>query len=96
MEKSTSSARAVMADFIEKYKNAECLWKVTDKQYKNKQHRQKALEELLPIFKKIDTTANLDSVTKKINSMRSAFNKEHNKVCNVTLKIFNVSFYIIK
>ncbi|KAL0893448.1 hypothetical protein ABMA27_015028 [Loxostege sticticalis] len=77
---STSSGRVIMTEFIEKYRNSECLWKVTDKNYKTKQHRQKALEELLLILKKIDSTANLDSVTKKINSMRSAFNKEHNKV----------------
>ncbi|CAK1601932.1 unnamed protein product [Parnassius mnemosyne] len=75
-----ASVRAVIAEFIEKYHECECLWKINNPFYKNKQKRLSALEALLQILRKQDKNANMDSVTKKINNLRCAFKKEHNKI----------------
>lgn len=76
-----SMGRELFIEFIEKYKEFEFMWKVNDKDYKNKHKRLNAIKELLKILRKTDNNANVDTVTKKINTMRSSFNKEHNKVC---------------
>lgn len=77
-----ASGRESLIEFIEQYRELECLWKVTDKDYKNKTKRLNATEKLLQLLKKTDASANMDTVTKKINSLRSSFNKEHNILCD--------------
>ncbi|KAG8318835.1 hypothetical protein J6590_104463 [Homalodisca vitripennis] len=57
----------------------ECLWKVTSKDYHNKVKREAAYTMLVQKVKEIDPLANKTLVTKKINSLRTAFRKELRK-----------------
>lgn len=75
------SSRAIIKEFIDKYRECECLWNKNDSDYKIKFKRRSALEQLLKILKKIDEHANRDSVVRRINTLRNCFKKEYNKVC---------------
>ncbi|XP_031327378.1 uncharacterized protein LOC116158689 [Photinus pyralis] len=67
-------------DFIELYQKHKCLWKIKDSSYANKALRAKAYQELLELYKTVDSEATVESVKNKINNMRSAFRKELKKV----------------
>ncbi|XP_053618107.1 uncharacterized protein LOC128679715 [Plodia interpunctella] len=69
-----------MLEFIQKYKELECLWKTTHCDYGNRYRRLEALKELLPVMKKQDPNADLNALKRKINCMRSVFNRQHRKV----------------
>lgn len=75
-----SSNREFVVDFIAKFREHPCLWQVTSKYYHNKQKRESALAELLILYKTKDPGATTDTVKKKIQSLRSSFRKENNKV----------------
>lgn len=65
--------------FIDMYRTFECLWKIKSKEYSNKQSKEKAYEKLVECCHEFDPTANKDTVTKKINNLRSSFRKELKK-----------------
>ncbi|GBN54854.1 hypothetical protein AVEN_131056-1 [Araneus ventricosus] len=67
-------------DVIKLYKKLPCLWKVADPDYHDKNKRDKAMEQLIDLFKTKDINANKDIVKRKINSMRGSYRKESNKV----------------
>lgn len=65
--------------FIDMYRSLECLWKIKSKEYSNKHLKEKAYERLVEFCQSFDRTANKDTVTKKINNIRSSFRKELKK-----------------
>ncbi|RVE39903.1 hypothetical protein evm_015447 [Chilo suppressalis] len=72
--------REVLLEFISIYQSEPCLWKVKSKIYHNRDLRNAALDKLLSKYKEIDAEANRDAVLKKINSLRTAYQKERKKV----------------
>ncbi|KAL0879884.1 hypothetical protein ABMA27_002410 [Loxostege sticticalis] len=74
------SNREFILAVIELYRNRPCLWQVSHDDYHNKHAKDAALNELLQLFKTKDESSNLDTVKKKIASMRNCFKKEFNKV----------------
>lgn len=76
----STSARDFVLEVIEKYKSHPCLWQVKHADYHNREKRNAAMNDLLALFKTKDPDANLDTVKKKITSMRNCFKKELNKV----------------
>lgn len=69
-----------LEEFIEMYKSFPCLWQVKNKDYSDRNKKNVAYEELIKKYKEIDTMANKETVTKKINSLRSVYKKELKKV----------------
>ena len=59
--------------FIDAYRSFDCLWKVKSKDYCNKFLRDKAIEKLIEVAKEFDSQTNKDTITKKINKLRSVF-----------------------
>lgn len=49
-----STARESVIEFIDRYRELECLWKVTHKDYKDKHKRSRALELLVETMMKSD------------------------------------------
>ena len=66
--------------FIELYKSYECLWRIKSKEYSNTILKDKAYVEMVHFVKEIDSSANRETVTKKINALRTNFRKELKKV----------------
>lgn len=69
-----------LSNFIEPYKQKTCLWDSNCRDYSNRNARRAALEELLQIYKQYDNTANIASVRKKIDTLRTNYNRELKKV----------------
>lgn len=87
------SNREFILAVIELYRNRPCLWQVSHDDYHNKQAKDAALNELLQLFKTKDESSNLDTVKKKIASMRNCFKKEFNKVCSLKMFIIGTIFH---
>ncbi|KAG8295247.1 hypothetical protein J6590_083976 [Homalodisca vitripennis] len=68
-----------LLEFIELFRGEECLWKITSKDYHNKT-KEESYKRLVEKVKEIHPDANNAVVTRKINSLRSAFRKELKKV----------------
>lgn len=56
------------------------LWDKTHTQYVNKYKRNESLEKLLLIWKRIKPLATIEDVRKKINTLRSNYRREINKI----------------
>lgn len=72
--------REVTIELLEQYKEFRFLWDNTDDKYSHKDSRQNALSILLDIYKKIDKTATIAILKKKIENMRATYNRERKKV----------------
>lgn len=72
--------RQWLSEFIELYKNEPCLWQNKSKEYHDRDKKSAAYKILLEKMKEIDTTATIDTVKNKINTMRCTFKKELLKV----------------
>lgn len=75
-------SREFLSDFIELYRNHECLWKIKSKEYSDKNKKNAAYNILIEKLKEVDLAANKDMVIKKINSLRTCFRKELKKYNN--------------
>lgn len=68
------------AEFIELYRQNECLWRIRSKDYLNKLKKNEAYELLAEKLKEKDSDATIETVKKRINNMKSVFRKEMKKV----------------
>nr|CAH7755426.1 unnamed protein product [Callosobruchus chinensis] len=78
-------SREFLADFIDLYRQNECLWKIKSKDYSDKQKKSAAYDILIGKLKEVEPEANKNMVLKKINSLRTCFRKELKKY-NASLK----------
>lgn len=67
-------------EFFRSYRRLPALWKTTDEMYKNKRVKQAAYEKLLVCYKKIDPQANIDTMRRRMNGIRTCFRRELRKV----------------
>ncbi|XP_076034493.1 uncharacterized protein LOC143021096 isoform X2 [Oratosquilla oratoria] len=67
-------------EFINLYKQHECLWRIGSKDYSNRKKKKVAYALLVDKLRERDSSADRETVTKKINSIRCAFSKEYKKV----------------
>ncbi|CAK1597851.1 unnamed protein product [Parnassius mnemosyne] len=72
--------RLWLAEFIELYRNEPCLWQNKSKEYHDRERKSAAYKVLLEKIKEIDSTATIDTVKNKINTLRCTFKKEVLKV----------------
>ncbi|XP_013193325.1 uncharacterized protein LOC106137107 [Amyelois transitella] len=84
-----------MTEFIQKYKELECLWQTNHIDYTNRYKRLHCLRELLKIMQKNDPFATLAKVKRKINSIRSNFNKQHKKLMQAKASLGEEGFDLI-
>ena len=70
----------LLLDFIHAYRDHPALWKVKSKDYANKVARNKGIAALHEILKGLEPDCTRDAVTKKINSLRASFRREHKKI----------------
>lgn len=73
-------SRQFLGEFIELYRSFPCLWQVKSAAYSDRNKKNQAYEMLIEKYKEIDTSANKETVTKKINSLRTVYKKEVAKV----------------
>lgn len=73
-------SREFLSEFIELYKTFPCLWQVKSKDYMDRDKKNQAYEIIIEKFKEIDPAATRETVTKKINSLRTVYRKELAKV----------------
>lgn len=73
-------------EFLEIYRDAPALWKVYSEPYKNKQLKLECYNRLTEKLKEIVPDATLAMVKRKINTFRSNYKREVNKVWNSKLK----------
>jgi hypothetical protein len=69
-----------LLEFIELFRQEECLWKVKSKDYYNRSKKDASYRTLIGKVQEAEPDATRDTVVKKINNLRSAFRKEHKKV----------------
>ena len=69
-----------LLEFIELFRQEECLWKLKSKDYYNRSKKDASYGTLIGKVQEVEPDATRDTVVKKINNLRSAFRKEHKKV----------------
>ncbi|KAL1516196.1 hypothetical protein ABEB36_000115 [Hypothenemus hampei] len=69
-----------LTEFIYLCRQFPCLWKVKSSNYSNRREKNKAYERLLLLYKTVDENATIDTVKKKINTLRCCLRKELKKV----------------
>lgn len=75
-----SQNKQFILEFIELYEAFPCLWKIKSVEYRDRNKRNKAYEELLKKYKDIDKDATVQTVKNKIDSMRASFRRELKKI----------------
>jgi hypothetical protein len=69
-----------LLEFIELFRQEECLWKVKSKDYYNRSKKDASYRTLIGKVQEVEPDVMQDTVVKEINNLRSAFRKEHKKV----------------
>lgn len=69
-----------LEEFIDSFRNEPTLWQNKCEEYKNKNLRNKAWENLLMKYKEHDESATVDTVKKKVNSLRTSYRRELAKI----------------
>ncbi|XP_062125812.1 uncharacterized protein LOC133838659 [Drosophila sulfurigaster albostrigata] len=73
-------SKQFLQDFIFSLENQPAVWHAKCEAYKNKNLRNKSWEVLLEKYKKIDEDATIDTVKKKVNSLRTSYRRELQKI----------------
>ena len=55
----------LLTEFIEVFRNNPCLWKIRSKDYKDKNMKLQAYNNLLEIIRKVEKDATIDNVKKE-------------------------------
>lgn len=76
----STMSKQFIVEFIEAYRKFPCLWKVKSGEYRDRNKKCKAYEELLQKYKEIDEGASVQTVKNKIDSMRASFRRELKKI----------------
>ncbi|XP_068156662.1 uncharacterized protein [Drosophila tropicalis] len=75
-----SYSRHWLTEFIEQYKEEECLWQPKHNDYSNHAARNKSYDRLVEKLKEVEPFPDRAMVVRKINSLRSAFRREFRKL----------------
>jgi FMN-dependent NADH-azoreductase len=70
-------SKDLLLEFIELFRQEECLWKVTSVDYYNRSKKDASYRTLIGKVQEVEPDATRDTVVKRINNLRSAFRKEH-------------------
>ncbi|XP_046399332.1 uncharacterized protein LOC124165851 [Ischnura elegans] len=73
-------SRYCLLQFIEKYRGHGSIWKIKAKEYRNRDMREAAYQDLLNFVKKVDPQAAKDSVVKKNKQLTEFIQKRAEKI----------------
>jgi len=73
-------SRDFLLEFVELFRQEECLWKVKSKNYYNRSKKDASYGTQIGKVQEVEPDATRNTVVKKINNLRSAFRKKHKKV----------------
>lgn len=77
-----SYSRLWLTEFMEIYRNEECLWQGKHPDYSNHAIRNASYDKLVEKLKEVEPNPDRAMVVRKINSLRSAFRREYRKKMN--------------
>ena len=72
--------RPVVEKLIELYRYHECLWRITSKNYKNRNMREKALRDIEKEIGKMKPEIDYEAIKLKIQTIRNKHRREKNLV----------------
>ncbi|XP_073411332.1 uncharacterized protein [Dendrobates tinctorius] len=80
--KMSYNSEEFIREMIELYRSLPCLWKITCAEYSNRIKKREAYEKMICLFKRHNPSEKVDEtvVRKKIQSLRTVYKKELNKV----------------
>lgn len=81
----TVAERKVIKELLQSYKQFPCLWNTTHELYGNGEARKQALAILLETYKLVVEDANIDTLKKKIDNLRTSYKREYKKVYRIFL-----------
>ncbi|GBP40667.1 hypothetical protein EVAR_36403_1 [Eumeta japonica] len=82
------SEKKFLLKIVDLFKQMRFLWDKADGDYLNRQKRQEGFEILLEIYNQFDPDANVTTLKKKLENMRTTFNRELKKEVNTDLTPF--------
>lgn len=77
---SSEWSKELLIEFINCYKQYNCLWQLKSKEYTNRNLKNRAYQCLVQLIQPHFPSANTDFVKSKIQNLRNAFRKEMKKV----------------
>ena len=75
MANSKQTPHEFLSEFIELYRSFPCLWKIKSHEYSDRNKKDLAYAELVKKYKEFDPSAERNTVVKKINALRTVYNK---------------------
>ncbi|CAK1592760.1 unnamed protein product [Parnassius mnemosyne] len=66
MSQNTARYREVLCDFMNIYRNEQCLWQIKNKLYHSRDKRNAALDKLVAKYKEVEESADRETVLKKL------------------------------
>lgn len=79
-EPKSASEKEFVYLLISLYRDLPALWKVESKDYRNKKKRRLAIKKMLDVLQTVKPDFDEEKLKKKINVLRTNFNKEHKKI----------------
>lgn len=73
---------SILSEFIEAFRQYPCLWKIKCDEYRDRNKRDEALNNLLLLTRETIPTADLKFVKDRIESLKQSFRREYRKVKN--------------
>jgi hypothetical protein len=80
MSNTRYSSKEFLVESVELYRQHRSLWKIKSKEYANKNLKNEAYDVLINLCKTVDSNANRDFGSKKVQLIRGSFRKEMKKV----------------
>lgn len=77
-------------ELLENYKCYRCLWDPSHPLYSNRENRSHAYNDLLKVYKKIKVDANIGDLKRKLDNMRTTYNRELKKVLIYSTLLFTI------
>ncbi|XP_049848488.1 uncharacterized protein LOC126315258 isoform X1 [Schistocerca gregaria] len=72
--------RSVVIAVIELWERNRCLWDLADTKRYCRETRNEAYQSLLSVYRKMDPSATLENLKRKLQNMKAAYKREHKKV----------------
>ncbi|XP_049848560.1 uncharacterized protein LOC126315258 isoform X2 [Schistocerca gregaria] len=72
--------RSVVIAVIELWERNRCLWDLADTKRYCRETRNEAYQSLLSVYRKMDPSATLENLKRKLQNMKAAYKREHKKI----------------
>lgn len=96
MDKEEAKQRNAMIAVIESWKRNKCLWDPAHPKWYNIDARNKAYKSVLMVYRKLEPSASLYDVKRRLNNMKASYKKEYRKVKRIQSTSGKVDAYVPK